>query len=369
VSWAQYHTISESLAAEAEVAYRAHRFDDAVSLYGKAAAAEEEALKALDPSKVRTIGITAVSAISLWFKGRQYKAAENLAHSMLTSANLPAFAVAELRSTLQAIWNEEMKKTASISFLPGQLLVAMDGGVVMHGAAPLDLVVEKIEMLKALFYRGIELVLGHPHRMRGLPRQDILELFRPWVFQELPGSYQFSVAVQKPLQADFFQDEIEPELITSGILKILKATTVEDGVELQRIVPDKQYRTTFLKLSRNLAPTGKTFSKLRVKAAGEAEDLVLVKDTRTVISRTIREETPRPKKAGEEARTLHGTLRAVHLDADWLELITDQGPVHVDGLKETIDDVIGPLVNRRVVVETMFTSKGKYRFVDIEAEE
>ncbi len=68
-------------------------------------------------------------------------------------------------------------------------------------------------------------------------------------------------------------------------------------------------------------------------------------------------------------RTLYGTLRAVHLDADWVELVTAEGTIHLDGVKETIVDVIGPLVNGRVAIESMQTSTGKYRFVDIEAEE
>jgi len=369
MSWSQYHRISEGLAAEAEVAHRDRRFQDALSLYQKAAAAEEEALKVLDPSKLRTMGITTISAVSLWYKGRAHQRAEQLAYSILGQHQLPAFAVVELRSTLQAIWDEETKKKAGVAFLPGQVLVAVDGGVVLPGGAPLDLVVDKVKAVQSLFYRVIEYTKNLPHRVHGGPSQDIVDACRPWLFQAPAGSYQFSVAVQEPEQKDFFGAHVEPEQIASQFLEILKASTEEEGERLKDIVPDKQYRATFLKLSRSLAPTGKTFSKLKVKAAGDTESVVLVPETRTIINTSIRAEAPTPKKPDEIEKTLQGTLRAVHLDKDWLEVVTDKETVHIEGLKDTIDDMIGPMVNRQVIVRAMQTTGGKFKFLDIEAEE
>jgi hypothetical protein len=43
-------------------------------------------------------------------------------------------------------------------------------------------------------------------------------------------------------------------------------------------------------------------------------------------------------------------------------------PVHIGGLKEAVDDVIGPMVNRPVLVRVVKT-KGKLKFIDIELDE
>lgn len=41
-------------------------------------------------------------------------------------------------------------------------------------------------------------------------------------------------------------------------------------------------------------------------------------------------------------------------------------PMHIDGLQDAVDDVIGPMVNRSVVVSVIRISKNKFKFVDIE---
>ena len=70
-----------------------------------------------------------------------------------------------------------------------------------------------------------------------------------------------------------------------------------------------------------------------------------------------------------EEVTKAGTLRALDLDRDWLEVIDEQGDsVHIAGLQDTVDDVIGPMVNRRVVVRAVRSGR-QLRFRDIELDE
>lgn len=40
--------------------------------------------------------------------------------------------------------------------------------------------------------------------------------------------------------------------------------------------------------------------------------------------------------------------------------------MHIDGLQDAVDDVIGPMVNRQVIVRIIRVSKNKNEFVDIE---
>lgn len=98
MTWAELHAESEQLAIEAQLALRERSTENAIKLYAQAAEVERSVLDQIDVSKVRTRGITAVSAVALWFKAGEYEQAEQLAHLMLadsrrTAWNLTSFAL------------------------------------------------------------------------------------------------------------------------------------------------------------------------------------------------------------------------------------------------------------------------------------
>lgn len=366
MTWVELHTESERLAIEAQLALRARSTGQAIDLYGQAAEAERRALDQIDVSKVRTRGVTAVSAVALWFKAGEYEHAEQLAHLMLADSHMPDFAREDLRDLVQAIWTESSKKKAGVTFIPGQVMVSVKGGEVVTGGAPLDLIVDKVQTIQSMFYRTIEFLNGVSHRRVGRPTKDLQEACRPWLFQSAPGSYQFSVAIQKPTQSDFFKEDIEPERIAQHFLEIVSASSGDNTAELERLVPDETYRSTFLKLVRNLAPTGKSFDRIELRASGETRPVALGVESRSNINQQLRKKSALPTKAEEVPEELLGTLRALHLDQDWLNIVVDGVSIHINGLQDAVDDVIGPMVNRSVVVRAVHTSKNKYTFVDIE---
>lgn len=366
MTWAEFHAESERLAIDAQLASRARNSEDAQALYKRAAESELMALNQLDASKVRTRGITAVSAVALWFKACEYAAAEQLAYSMLADSHIPAFAREELRNLVQAIWIESSKLKAGVAFVPGQVMVSVKGGEVVTGGAPLDLIVDKVQTIQSMFYRTIEFLNGATHRRAGPPSKELQDSCRPWLFQAAPGSYQFSVAIQKPAQQDFFRQEVVPERIAQHFLEIVGASSAADMTELERLVPDESYRITFLKLARNLAPTGKTFDRIELRTSGESRPVGLDVQARTNINQQIRRKSSQPDMAESVAEELRGTLRAVHLDLDWLDVVVEGVSMHIIGLKDAVDDVIGPMVNRSVVVRVVRESAKKLTFVDIE---
>lgn len=366
MSWADLHTQSERLAIEAQAALRAGDSARAEDFYTGAAQFEQQALDQLEPTKTRTRGIIAVSAVALWFKATDYVAAERLAHALLAANDLPAFAREELRNLVQAIWIESAKQGAGVKFVPGEVLVSIKGGDVVTGGAPLDLIVDKVQTIQSLFYRTIEFMRNTPHRKVGRPSREIQDACQPWLFQSVPGSYQFSVAIQKPVQKDFFAEDIAPERIAHHFLEIVSASSNEDPTAIETVVPDAAYRSTFLRLIRGLAPTGKVFERMELRASGETQAVALGVESRININRQLRsnETQASPNVVPEE---LHGTLRAVHLDKDWLDVVVDGASVHVEGLRDTVDDIIGPMVNRAVVVRAVRVGiKKKLKFADIE---
>jgi hypothetical protein len=366
MTWAELHTESERLAIEAQLALKAHNTGKALDLYRQAAETERRALDILDVSKVRTRGITAVSAVALWFKAGEYIQAEQLAHSMLADPHIPDFAREDIRNLVQAIWTESSKQKAGVEFVPGQVMVSVKGGEVVTGGAPLDLIVDKVQTIQSMFYRTIEFLNGVSHRRVGQPSKELQEACRPWLFQSVPGSYQFSVAIQKPTQPDFFQKDIEPERIAQHFLEIVSASSGDDTAALERIVPDETYRSTFLKLTRNLSPTGKTFDRIELRGSGEVRPVALGVESRSNINQQLRKKSALLLRTEAIPEELKGTLRAVHLDKDWIEVIVDGVPMHIDGLQDAVDDVIGPMVNRAVIVRVIRVSQNKLKFLDIE---
>src|SRR3990172_3968021 len=228
MTWVELHSESERLAIEAQLALNARAVSRATELYKRAAELEQKALDQLDVSKTRTRGITAVSAVALWFKAGEYVFAERLAHSMLADTLVPDFAREDLRDLVQAIWTESAKQKASVSFVPGQVMVSVKGGQVVTGGAPLDLIVDKVQTIQSLFYRTVEFLKGDSHRRHGPPSKELQESCRPWLFQAAPGSYQFSVAIESPKQGDFIKKTIEPERIAQHFLEIVTASSSED---------------------------------------------------------------------------------------------------------------------------------------------
>lgn len=101
MSWDLYHSESEKLASQAEVLRLRGDHSSAADVYRRAAELEERALDALDPSRSRTRGITAVSALSLWHKAGREDEVRRLAEQLLAEP-LPHFAQVQTREFLHA---------------------------------------------------------------------------------------------------------------------------------------------------------------------------------------------------------------------------------------------------------------------------
>ena len=99
--------------------------------------------------------------------------------------------------------------------------------------------------------------------------------------------------------------------------------------------------------------------------------LVLVPAVRGAINRVIREgyvQIADPLAPNLPEEETPGVLRAVHLELDWIEVMSDRGMVRVERMGQEVDDRIGPMVNNRVLVRAVPVG-GVYHFRDVELEE
>jgi hypothetical protein len=93
----------------------------------------------------------------------------------------------------------------------------------------------------------------------------------------------------------------------------------------------------------------------------------LDESSRKTINEVIKQQFTKPRSTGETPGELRGILRGVHLDQDWLEVTVKDQHIRVFGVGEAVDDVVGPLVNRAVVVAIVTQANGRMLFRDIEA--
>jgi hypothetical protein len=165
------------------------------------------------------------------------------------------------------------------------------------------------------------------------------------------------------------------EEVSRKVLEVINAAAQEKSEILEASVPDQGYREVFLKIARNLAPTGKTFQTLELKQATDeqAHPVVLTPETRQVVNSTLRVHKKKiATGGGAREQQLCGVLRALHLDKDWIEIALSDDPydyVQVHRAGDVIDDIVGPLVNHRVVVDVVVQPDGKHLFRDIQSEE
>ena len=365
MTWIEHHRESEQYASEAEIYARLGDEPNALAMYKKAAAAEKKALQEVNTTeKSRTYGITALSAVALYYKAKELDVARRLAHQCLSVEQLSESVSREIEDILDSI------KMRDIGLGDEQMIVSASGGEIIRGGGPLDIMVKKAQQMQALLYRTTEYLMKVPLRKRGTPDQRIQGSYRPWIFQAEPGSYRFKVALQSTRQLDMLEENIPSEQIVGRLFDILKVCATSPSDELPKVVPDHDYAGTFLKMTRDLAPTPKgRFTQLDIRSSSADDIIVLHSNIRIDISCALRNrQTPPPDRKQE---TVRGILRALHLDQDWIEVsINDPSTetVRIDGAGDEVDDRIGPMVNQRVVVQVERVGE-KRNFIDIEEDD
>ena len=368
MSWIEHHENSERLASQAQVAAQEGRRDEARALYARAADAEESAIADLDRSKARTLGISSVSAASLHYKANQFARAEAVASRYLGFEGLPAFAKDQLRLLLQSIWIEQVRDNVGARFAPGQVLISVQGGEIVPGGAPLDLIAGTVKTVKSLIYRTAEFMSGLEHRGRGAPSREIRESYRPWLFQTAPGSYQFAVAIRNEYQAKSVRHELRsPREVTDCFLRILRVGTEDSKESFAKVVHLPDYRRTFLELTCDLAPDGKTCDRLDIRSPAESQAVSLDLNVRRKLEHITGRVGQAKKTSAARREPLHGILRALHLDQNWIELTVGNKHLRITSVRRKAIEVLGPLVNRPVIVYVSVVGE-KRKFLGIESD-
>jgi hypothetical protein len=152
------------------------------------------------------------------------------------------------------------------------------------------------------------------------------------------------------------------------MFKFFDCLTKGTTEELEQIVPERDYRKALLLLTKNVTPIGKRFKEVGIYRRRENRiESVYLTD---ILPSKIRQALPPTEETKQKRGKLSGILRALHLDQNWLELTTPEGKhIRCDTVHDMLDDVVGPMVNHKVVVSGLIREryrKEKLLIEDIE---
>lgn len=347
------HDEAQRLSAEAALEFQAGRRESAVALFGRAAEFERLALAEIPVDKVRTRNIIAVSYVALLYKASMLDKAEQAIYTLLASADVLDGARRELRDLLETIWDEQVLAPDKLHYSGEELLVALRGGQIGVGTAPLDTALHYMQGVNNLVYRVAEWEGQLPFRTRGMPSAQVQQLAQARATQPSMGSFRFSIKLVQPLQEWLFPEAggTTPTMISDALVRILRSAAYESAEPMSTFVTDVRYRRVFMKLVRNILPSSPELQEVQVTMLSEGtqrDTLLLGPNSRSRVAEQLRadllsEPTAPPIK-------VEGVLRALHLDKKWLEVaLADGSHQRFSTRPDEVDDVIGPMVNRQVV--------------------
>jgi hypothetical protein len=360
------HQEAQILSAAAALAMEEGRIAEARTKYAEAAVFEERALRDVAPDKVRTRGILAVSHASILFKSGQIDATERACFRYLGPADLPASAEHHLRTLLRMV-DEYRAYDASRVITTHTLTAAVSGGLVGDESLPLENAIELKRGLLSLLWRLVEMCQGRAFRTAAAVPPEVRE------------SFQIRVAGGSGSRVSLtLHDAVQPGLecaprevagrVVDAFFGLADAVANEDATAVEDLATDARYRGAGLRLIRNVVPIESgayTRLDLSRSAPSGVTRVSLGAGARSAVGRLL---SPDEARAGvaPTATVVTGILRGLHLDKRWIEVRTDERVEHLTVDPERVlDEVIGPMVNRRVVARGYRRGRS-VRFVDVE---
>jgi len=365
-----HHTSAQDISARAAVILGEGRTQEAQHLFAQAADQEAAALAAVPEERIRTRSVLSVSVASLLYKAARLDEAERAIFSYLSLGSLDVWADAQLRELLHVVADERLLVNSLSRQYSGEAItVSLRGGEIGTGTGPLDLILEKATGFRSLLYRMAEWVGQYPLRRHGPPPKELLELVQARATEPAVGSYRMEIRLTQPIQPNLFETmKVPPAELSEGLFRFLECLTAGTPKELETLVPQADYRKALVQLTRNIAPGGRRIREIGIyRTKHDRLQSVYLTDA---MAPRIREAIPTEQRSAEEHRQFRGVLRALHLDRNWLTLALEGGGhLMCDTVPEMLDDVVGPMVNRQVLVSgTLKQKRGKSRLLVSEIE-
>jgi hypothetical protein len=357
----EMHRQAMDLADEAD---RARRVGDealARNRFSQAASLESDAarLTSAEPSR----GILYRSAAWLALEAGDARRAEVSAARGLAGPDVHQETAAELRAVME---DARLRLSRPELPIPGQAVrldFRISGSGVGHGDAPPEEVVNRIRLGESLLYRTAERLKRRPFRNKASPPASLRAELQPRL-RVAAGSFRITFELGGR-QLELFDDTAA---VVSEIVAAFQAMLSEDPGELERQIPEPDYRRHFVAVAKRLGPNRDAVDKLIVTGSS----------TQRVSTVTLGELPQHHHSEETESDAVREVLVGELLAADGaikqpkIKLVPLRGgaaiQVRVDAA--LLEDIVRPYFGRRVrlkVSTTKLPGRGpQRRLLDIE---
>ena len=325
---------------------------DAKALYARALRSERAAIRALEGVVQPSHAVLHRSAAWLALDSGDDRAAEQLAAAGLAVAP-PDQIAEELRDVFEQAGFHRHLRTRGVTLSANELQLSLTGPSVGSGLAHWPSTRERVNQSVKLMRRIAEWRADRPFRAKGAPAKEVQDLMMPLVSVPRAACYAVTLAFGTTGQFDavglFGLPEVEDVL--EDFLDILDMVDRDEMDELSRKIPDDEYRTDAVHLTRELAPDGKHVRRVGFTVRRGDDD-------RSVGLTTLRRDLattggPQPVSDDEELINVSGLL--LHADAlsakNKIKIVDEEDNTHVVSVPpEMMDNIVRPKWNLPVVL-------------------
>ncbi len=352
---------SESLAFEAERAWKAGEQARALGLFARAAELEYQVAREVPGDQARVRGVLAISAVALWVDARRYDDAARAACEFLAQ---PEMLTEQGRVDLQVLLERAFREKALALAVRNlrdavPLEVKLAGGLVQAGIAPAALIRERQEVATALLVRAVEWRMRKPFRKAGAAHEvtERIQFFEAPAAAASYGIRLFVASSGPPALPGMKEAAIGPEEAVAEFLTI--AAAAQAGPEaLRKLVDDEAYLKTFMVGFRDMAPDGATVETVTFSTPtfrSTIPPLAFDSGHRQHLTAGLLSQL-----GGDERVEIEGMLKEVNLRArpPYIGVETADGDsVRFFIKRGQLDDTIGPKLNCRVRVSGLKRKK------------
>ena len=340
--------------------------------YLEAAGQQYEFFNSLSRDKVRTRSVYGLSTATLYYRGNDLDESARLAHSILAEKLVESHSAEGLERLLSRIKNDRMLQSKGHTKIAVPICFFLRGTEIGEGIAPVNIVDRFTNSVVSTFRRMAAWKSDLPYTVR-LP-QIVSEKYQVYQTQAQPGSYAVDFYITGPKNPTLEFEEIEfrtvqPDEVVRSTMEFIRLAISGQDVssESLKLPPDQDYRSTLLRLVRNMIPDGKGVSELELRLGDQSyeEAVTLRPASKPALVKLINPDNAefKPKGQQEEAEETEekiGILRAVDLDTRKVKLDSATNTKLVFTVPRTIsEDVLTPMLNQQVKVRRRRSAHGK----------
>jgi hypothetical protein len=297
----ELHDNAISLMRKAELISNSNK-ELAKNIYLEAAELEARAavLIELKEENEPTRSILYLAAASLFWRAEAYVAAERLACQGLGGFP-PASVKNDLFKLLDEIKYAQTYQEKKTTIEEAELDVRLYGDHVRHGAAPLPAVIDRLINIYHLCVRTFQRMAGAPYAdMR--KKNDLIIPYSAQIAVTAPGSFGLKMKLTREIGKFIPLIDCPPQQILDDVLKNIDLYAQGGVDDVQKNIPDEDYRTHFLAHAKEIIPDGK---KIRLVGLATRNNCIELSTTKAQVKEFYK---PKPSTTEEVYISIRGFL-------------------------------------------------------------